>query len=149
MLLSSFILSKIYIVVKIVNARIFEIIALVAIIAAVPWALQYNLNYDRYGVIDRPAPPIFIQIVTVDAGVFNNTLKANAANYSAQFDGVRIFVLPLTAEQIGTQEFDIRIIKDAGVLHAFVSPSQTKEAIKCCKEFLDKIAQENENLKIH
>lgn len=140
---------KIYIVVKIIKARMFRIIVIVAIFAAVPWAMHYNLNYDLYGTIDRPAPPIFIQIVTVDVGVFNNTLKANAAKYSVQFSGVKIFVLPLIAEQITMQEFDIRIIKNDGTLHAFVSSTQTREAIKHCKDFLDEIAQENENLKIH
>lgn len=128
--------------------KVLKIIAAMLFFAAVPWAIHYNLNYDRYGAIDRPAPPVFIQIVTVDAGSFNNTLKANAAAYSAR-NSIRIFVLPMTYEQIGTQEFDIRIIKDSNVLHAFVSQAQTKEALEHCKEFLNKITQENANLKIH
>ena len=114
-----------------------KIVAVVLFLAAVPWAMHYNLNYDRYGTIDRPAPPVFIQVVTVDAGVFNNTLKAKAAEYSNRNNGVRIFVLPMTAEQVGLQEFDIRIIRDGGVLYTFISPTQTKEALEHCKKFLE------------
>jgi len=126
-----------------------KIFGIIFFLVSVPWAIHYNLNYDRYETITRPAPPVFIQIVTVDAGAFNNTLKTSAAKYSDRNYGVRIFVLPMTQEQIGTQEFDIRIIKDGDTLHAFISPIQTKEALKHCKEFLDKIAQETTNLKIH
>lgn len=129
--------------------RILKIAAAVCFLAAVPWAIHYNLHYDRYGVIDRPAPPVFIQIVTVDAGMLNNTLKSKGAEYSNRNQGVRIFVLPMTQEQISAQEFDIRIIKDGDTFHAFISPAQTKEAIKHCREFLNRISQETANLKIH
>jgi len=129
--------------------RIAKITGVALFLALVPWAIYYNLSFDRYGTIDRPTPPTFIQIVTVDVGGFNNTLKTNAAKYSSQFDDVRIFVLPMTNEQVGTQEFDIRIIRDGDVLHAFISPTQTKVATQHCKDFLDKIAQEHTNLKIH
>jgi len=122
---------------KFIKIKVVKIVALIVLLAAVPWAMWYNLNYDRYGVIDRPAPPVFIQVVTVDAGVFNNTLKAQAATYSNRNHGVRIFVLPMTAEQVGLQDFDIRIIRDNNVLYAFISPTQTKEAIEHCKKFLE------------
>ena len=124
-------------------------LAVVAFLAAVPWAISYNLSYDRYGAIDRPAPPVFIRVATVGAGSLNNTLKAKAAEYSNRNGGVRIFVLALTQEQIGAQEFDIRIVRDGDEVHAFVSPVQVKEAIQHCEKFLEKIAQENENVKIH
>ena len=123
-------------------------IALIALVACLPWAIYYNLNYDRYGVINRPAPPVFIQIVTVDAGVVNNTLKLRAAEYARRNFGVRVFVLPMTQDQIGTQEFDIRIIRDGDTLHAFISPLQTKESIEHCHDFLNGIVQETVNVKI-
>ena len=129
--------------------KIVKPIALLLFLAAVPWAMWYNLTYDRYGVANRPAPPVFIQIVTVDAGVFNNTLKSKAAEYARRNYGVRIFVLPMTVEQIGVQEFDIRIIRDSGTIHAFVSLAQTKEAIEHCHKFLEGIAQESETFKIN
>ena len=129
--------------------KVLKIITLVIFLASVPWAMWYNLNFDRYGIIDRPAPPVFIQVVTVDVGVFNNTLKTHAAAYSNRNHGVRNFVLPLNAEQIGLQEFDIRIIKDDGVFYAFISPTQTKEAGEHCRKFLEKLEQDNPNFKIH
>jgi len=129
--------------------KILKITAVALFLVSVPWALWYNLNYDRYGRLDRPAPPVFIQIVTVDAGSFNNTLKSRAAEYANRNYGVRIFVLPMTAEQISTQDFDIRIIREGSTVHAFISPTQTREAIQHCKDFLHKIAQESETLKIN
>jgi len=117
--------------------RIIKIIAAALFLAAVPWAMWYNLNYDRYGTIDRPAPPVFIQVVTVDAGVFNNTLKSKAAEYANRNHGVRLFVLPMNAEQITLYDFDIRIIRDGGELYAFISPTQTKEAAGHCQRFLE------------
>ena len=129
--------------------KIIKTIAITLFLLAVPWAIHYNLNYDRYGTIDRPSPPVFIQIVTVDAGSFNNTLKAKAAEYANRNHGVRIFVLPMTQEQIGTQEFDVRIIRDGGEVYAFIAPAQTKEALEHCEKFLSKIAQESERLKIN
>jgi len=111
--------------------------------------MWYNLNYDRYGVIDRPAPPVFIQVVTVDAGIFNNTLKSKAAEYANRNHGVRIFVLPMTQEQVGLQDFDIRVIRDGNMIYAFISQAQTRESIEHCRKFLDKIAQEQEHFKIH
>jgi hypothetical protein len=117
--------------------KILKAVALVVLLAAVPWAMYYNLNFDRYGVIDRPAPPVFIQIVTLDAGVFNNTLKARAADYASRNHGVRIFVLPMSAEQVSLYDFNIRIIRDGGVNYAFISPTQTKEALEHCKKFLE------------
>jgi len=122
---------------------------LLFLFVAVPWALWYNLTYDRYGSIDRPAPPVFIQIVTVDAGSINNTLKAKAAEYIRKHDMVRIFVLPMSQEQIGTQEFDIRIIRDGNILHAFISLAQVKEAVEHCRGFLAKVAQEIEGFVIN
>jgi hypothetical protein len=129
--------------------RILKIVTVVFFLASVPWAINYNLGYDRYGTIDRPAPPVQIQIVTVNAGSFNNTLKTRAAGYANKNSGVRIFVLAMTAEQVGAQEFDIRIIKDGGTFHAFVSTAQTNQAIGHCEKFLENLAQENETLKIH
>jgi len=117
--------------------KIVKATAVVLFLATVPWAMWYNLNYDRYGTIDRPAPPVFIQVVTVDAGVFNNTLKSKAAEYANRNHGVRIFVLPMSAEQVTLYDFDIRIIRDGGVLYSFISPTQTKEAIKHCEKFLE------------
>jgi len=119
--------------------RILKIAVAVVFLSAVPWAMWYNINYDRYGTIDRPAPPVFIQVVTVEAGIFNNTLKAKAAEYANRNHGVRIFVLPMTAEQIGLQDFDIRIIRDDDTFYAFISPTQTKEAIIHCEKFLEDI----------
>jgi len=129
--------------------KIAKAIAAVIFLAAVPWAMHYNLNYDRYGVIDRPTPPVFIQIVTVDAGVFNNTLKTKAAEYANRNHGVRIFVLPMTAEQVGSQQFDIRIIRDGSNIHAFISQTQTAHAIEHCDKFMHKIAQEADTFQIH
>jgi len=126
-----------------------KIVAVLLFLASVPWAISYNLSYDKYGSIDRPDPPVFIQIVTVNAGSLNNTLKTKAAEYAKTNGGVRIFVLALTPEQVGAQEFDIRIIKDDNLFHAFVSSVQTKEAKQHCKNFLEKLAQENNTLKIH
>jgi len=119
--------------------KLVKIFGIGLLLLAVPWAMWYNLNYDRYGTIDRPSPPVFIQVVTVDAGVFNNTLKAKAAEYANRNHGVRIFVLPMTQEQIGLQNFDIRIIKDGETLYAFISPAQTKEALNHCNKFLEGI----------
>lgn len=129
--------------------KLVKIFSMIIFLAAVPWAMHYNLNYDRYGTIDRPTPPVFIQIVTVNAGVFNNTLKAKAAEYASRNHGVRIFVLPLTAEQVGAQEFDVRIIRDGLSVHAFISQAQTPHAVEHCQNFLHKIAQENETFQIN
>ena len=117
--------------------KVIKIIVAVLFLVAVPWAMWYNINYDRYGTIDRPAPPVFIQVVTVDVGVFNNTLKSKAAEYANRNHGVRIFVLPLNQEQVGLQDFDIRIIRDDGVVYAFISHTQTKEALAHCRKFLE------------
>ena len=70
--------------------KVIKTFVAVLFLLSVPWALWYNLTYDRYGSIDRPSPPVFIQIVTVDAGVFNNTLKTKAAEYATRNHGVRI-----------------------------------------------------------
>ena len=129
--------------------KLIKIAAIVLFLASVPWAIDYNLRYDRFGALDRPNPPVLIQIVTVDAGLLNNTLKQKGAEYVRRNMGVRIFVLPMTLEQIGTQEFDVRIIKDNGNFHCFISPAQTKYALEICQEFLGEIVQENENFKIH
>jgi hypothetical protein len=131
-----------------IGMKTLKIVACVVFACLVPWALYYNLNYDRFGVIDRSAPPVFIQVVTVDAGVVNNSLKSSAASYAQRNSATRIFVLPMTVEQIGTQEFAIRIIRDGNTLHCFVSPAQTKEALEHCQKFLQLITQELEGFQI-
>ena len=124
--------------------RIILVITVTVFLAAVPFAMWYNLNYDKYGSIDNPARPVFIQVCTVDTQAYNNTLRQKAAEYSNTNKTVRIFVLSLSPEQISGHEYDIKIINDDNTLHAFISPAQTEEAIRHCEKFLNNIQTQTE-----
>ena len=124
--------------------RIFKTVIAVVFLALVPPAMWYNLNYNKYGAIDRDIEPVFIQVCTVNAQQYNNTLRQKSAEYANSNRSVKVFVLPLSQEQIAAYEYDIKIINDSETLHAFISPSQSSTAIRHCKNFLNKVKTETE-----
>ena len=112
-----------------------KVILVTVLFAITPFAISYNLSFDKYGTIGNPAEPIFIQVCTVDAN-----LRPCALEYMKSNRNVQIFILPLSAEQIGAVQCDIKIIRDGETLHAAISTVPPKR--EHCKRFLG-MAQES------
>ena len=125
-------------------ANIIKVTVVVVFVALVPFAMWYNLSYDKYGTIESPTQPVFIQVCTVNTHLYNNTLRFKAVEYANENRAVKIFVLPLSIEQIVGHEYDIKIIYEDETLYAFISSNQDNTAIRHCEKFLNKVRTETE-----
>jgi len=110
--------------------KVLKALIILAFLASIPWAINYNLNFDKYGSLDNPAEPVFIQVCTLNTPNF----RQQAAEYSQKNPNVKIFTIALSAELIDTIQCDIKIIRDGETLRAFIYSSQPH-----CKKFLDYI----------
>lgn len=122
---------------KLKHIALFFAVILFAI--SIPFAMHYNLNYDKYGTVYRDTDSVFIRLITVNAAQYNTSIRLQAAKYHRN---VKIFVLPLVAEL--EYDWDIKIIPDDDTLHAFISKSQSSTAIRHCENFLVKLQAETE-----
>lgn len=124
--------------------KIGVILVVVLFFLSVPFAMVYNINYDRYGGINATAPTIFIQISMIDTPTHNNTFRIRASEYMAKHKNVKIFIIVLSAEQSNPMRHDIKIVRDDTTLHAFISNNQTNSAIQHSNDFLDFVAEQNQ-----
>ena len=117
--------------------RVVLVTLTVLFFASVPFAMWYNTNYDRYGMIVEPPIPVFISVCTVEVGgAFNNTLRQRAAEYTRANLNVKLFIMPLSREQANGQSYPIIIMRENDALHSFVSDALPGYETEHCHRFL-------------
>jgi len=79
---------------------------------SVPFAMWYNINYDKYGEVFDTPQQITITIHAIDTSPYNNTFRRYSAEYSTKNQGVKIIIIPLTGEQSNPTHADIKIVRE-------------------------------------